>query len=302
MRRTSGVLAAAAAAMLLVQPLPAMARAGHGGSFGSRGGYTYSAPPTTRTAPYSAAPVERSMTPRPAAPSYGYGARAPAYGYHSGFGSGFLGGLLGVGLGSLLFGGFHGGGFGLIWFLIRLLILFWVVRWIWRLLTGGRGRGFAFAGVPNAFGRPGATSAQPAGGSTAPPLAIGPDDYRDFEQVLHAVQDAWSRSDLGAMARLATPEMVSYFSDQLSDYASRGERNTVSDVRLVQGDLAQAWSEHGRDYATVAMRFSMVDVTRDAQGNIVDGSPTEHVTATELWTFLRSRGGGWILSAIQQAR
>ncbi len=96
--------------------------------------------------------------------------------------------------------------------------------------------------------------------------------------------------------------MVSYFADQLSDYASRGQRNTVTDVRLLSGDLSQAWAEQGRDYATVAMRFAMIDVTRDTTGRIVDGSPTEHVTATELWTFVRSHGGRWILSAIQQAR
>jgi predicted lipid-binding transport protein (Tim44 family) len=50
------------------------------------------------------------------------------------------------------------------------------------------------------------------------------------------------------------------------------------------------------------MRFSMIDVTRDNFGRIVEGSPTEHVSATELWTFVRSPGGRWILSSIQQAR
>ena len=102
---------------------------------------------------------------------------------------------------------------------------------------------------------------------------------------------------------MVTPEMLSYFAEQLAEQASRGVRNEVTDVRLLQGDLAQAWTEGGRDYATVAMRFSMTDVTRDRAGRVVDGSPTEHVTATELWTFLRAHGGGhWILSAIQQAR
>ena len=79
-------------------------------------------------------------------------------------------------------------------------------------------------------------------------------------------------------------------------------RNIINDVRLISGDLAQAWSEGGREYATVAMRFSMIDVTRDSAGRVVDGNPTEHVTATEVWTFVRARGGHWILSAIQQAR
>jgi predicted lipid-binding transport protein (Tim44 family) len=96
--------------------------------------------------------------------------------------------------------------------------------------------------------------------------------------------------------------MLSYFGEQLAEQASRGVRNEVTDVRLLQGDLAQAWSEGNREYATVAMRFAMIDVTRDASGRIVDGSPSEHVTATELWTFIRSPGGRWILSAIQQAR
>jgi predicted lipid-binding transport protein (Tim44 family) len=49
------------------------------------------------------------------------------------------------------------------------------------------------------------------------------------------------------------------------------------------------------------MRFSMIDVTRIiADGKIVAGSDRDRVEATEVWTFLRSRGGNWVLSAIQQ--
>ena len=140
------------------------------------------------------------------------------------------------------------------------------------------------------------------GAAGPPPIQIGPQDYQEFEQLLQGIQAAWSRQDLNALRALATPEMLSYFAEQLAEQASRGVRNEVTDVRLLQGDLAQAWGEGNREYATVAMRFSMIDVTRDASGRIVDGSPSEHVTATELWTFVRSPGGQWILSAIQQAR
>jgi predicted lipid-binding transport protein (Tim44 family) len=225
--------------------------------------------------------------------------------YRSGFGSGFLGGLLGVGLGSMLFGHGFGGGFGFLWFLIELAVLFLIARFVWRLLSGNRPRP-ALAGGVNPFSRMQGASPGPRpmgfGQAAPPPLAIGPADYKVFEQTLAAVQDAWSRSDMNALSQLVTPEMLSYFSGQLSDYASRGERNLVTDVRLLSGDLAQAWAEQGREYATVAMRFSMIDVTRDSAGRVVDGSPSEHVTATELWTFVRARGGRWILSAIQQAR
>jgi predicted lipid-binding transport protein (Tim44 family) len=95
--------------------------------------------------------------------------------------------------------------------------------------------------------------------------------------------------------------MLSYFAEQLADNTSRGVVNQVSDVKLEQGDLAEAWREGGSEYATVAMRFSLVDKTVDrTSGKLVDGSDEKH-EATELWTFLRSPGGRWILSAIQQA-
>jgi predicted lipid-binding transport protein (Tim44 family) len=94
--------------------------------------------------------------------------------------------------------------------------------------------------------------------------------------------------------------MLSYFSEQLSENASRGVINRVTDVKLLQGDLSEAWNEGNADYATVAMRFALTDTTVDrASGRTVEGgSPSE---VTELWTFMRARNGGWLLSAIQQA-
>ena len=139
-------------------------------------------------------------------------------------------------------------------------------------------------------------------GANAPPLAIAQSDYQQFEQTLRNIQAAWTRSDINGLQRLATPEMVTYFNQQLQDYAQRGTRNAVSDVRLDRGDLSEAWSEGAQDYATVAMRYSMIDVTTDMTGRVVDGSPNERIAANEFWTFARTRGGPWLLSAIQQGR
>jgi predicted lipid-binding transport protein (Tim44 family) len=44
-----------------------------------------------------------------------------------------------------------------------------------------------------------------------------------------------------------------------------------------------------------ALKDSMVE---RASGRIVEGGERSEVT--ELWTFMRSRGGNWLLSAIQQ--
>jgi predicted lipid-binding transport protein (Tim44 family) len=106
----------------------------------------------------------------------------------------------------------------------------------------------------------------------------------------------------------ATPEMVSYFAEDLAANASRGVVNRISDVKLLQGDLAEAWREDGSDYATVAMRFALRDaLVERATGRVVSGNDLEE--ATEVWTFRRDQRGastqgwrqGWQLSAIQQA-
>ncbi len=314
MRRTSIFLAAIAVLALLLTPGLADARAGGGGSFGSRGSRTWSAPPTTNTAPSGSQSMQRSMTPNAPSPSPGFGAPmgAPGFGGRSPFMSGLMGGLIGAGIGGLLFGhGFLGGGGlgfgGFLGFLLQIFLIVMVVRFLLRWFrnrtpatAGGPGL-FARSGFPGGFGG-GNAGGPPPGQPPGQPIAIAPDDYRTYEQLLVAVQAAWTAQNLTALQRIATPEMVSVFAEQLAEQTSRGVRNSVTEVRLLQGDLAEAWQESGREYATVAMRFSMVDVTRDTTGRVVDGSPTEHVTATELWTFLRVPGGNWVLSAIQQAR
>jgi predicted lipid-binding transport protein (Tim44 family) len=94
--------------------------------------------------------------------------------------------------------------------------------------------------------------------------------------------------------------MVSYFARDLQENKQRNVVNKVSGTKLLQGDLAEAWREGETDYASVAMRYSLVDTYLDrATGRVVEGNgqPEE---VTEVWTFLRPRGGNWELSAIQQ--
>jgi predicted lipid-binding transport protein (Tim44 family) len=150
----------------------------------------------------------------------------------------------------------------------------------------------------------GATSspggATPAGSGS---VAVGKADYDAFERLLGEVQAAYGAEDLGSLRQRVTPEMLAYFSEDLAANASRGVANRISDVKLLQGDLAEAWRERDAEYATVAMRFSLIDQTVErASGRVVEGDPVRPVEATELWTFRRAPGGPWLLSAIQQTK
>ena len=77
-------------------------------------------------------------------------------------------------------------------------------------------------------------------------------DLDTFEKRLAEVQSAFAAEDHAALRRLSTPEMVSYFSEELADNAKRGVRNEVTDVHLVEADIAEAWNEGDDDYATAA--------------------------------------------------
>lgn len=315
---TLGLFAAAA---LVATEADARAKSG-----GSRGTRTYSAPASTPTAT-GAAPLNRTMTQpgqpgqpglaaaRPATP-----AAAPSPG---GFLSrpGFLGGLaagfLGAGLIGLLAGsGLSGGLGGLASFLGLLfqagliaLAVMLVWRWWQRRNAPAVAAGPSLRDLPDerlrsiGLGNFGGNAApQPA---PQPAMAfgedvtIGPDDYDAFERLLGEVQAACGAEDLTKLRKVATPEMVSYFAEDMAENASRGVVNKIGEVKLLQGDLSEAWREDATEFATVAMRYSIDDrtVERDT-GRQVEGGVQE---VTEFWTFRRARAGDWVLSAIQDA-
>ena len=312
MRRTRLILPAALALVVALTPTFADARAGSTTSSGSRGSRTYSAPPATNTAPTTAAPMQRTTTTPSAATTGSPAAQAARPGMFGGspFMSGLMGGLIGAGIGGMLFGGGLTGGMGgaasFIGLLLQIFLVVGLGYMAYRLFTRNR-REPAMAGpagmMRNAdLPQDGVMANRGMGGGipASAPVEITAADFTSFEGVLRGVQAAWTASDLGALRGLSTPEMVSYFGEQLAEQASRGVQNFVTDVKLEQGDLAVAWAEPGREYATVAMRFSMIDVTKDRSGRIVDGDLAQRSMATEVWTFVRAPGNTWLLSAIQQ--
>ncbi len=302
-------LTALAAAVVLAAS-QADARPGFGGSFGSRGMRTFSPPPVTRTAPNPASPVERSMTqparpaPNVAQPSLANRGFFNRPGFFGGLLAGFLGaGLLGLLFGNGLFGGLAGLS-GMIGLLLQIALIVIVGRLIFAWWQ--RRNGLALAGGPSLRDAAGHSRPDFGGGTggqaSLQPLTITQADFDAFERLLGEVTLAYGAADLVRLRTMVTPEMLSYFSEDLAGYASRGLSNEVGDIKLLQGDLAEAWQEGQSEYATVAMRYRLTDaLVERASGRIVEGSRSPQ-EVTELWTFRRARGGDWILSAIQQVR
>ncbi len=319
---------ALAGVMALALAGVAEARPGGKSSFGSRGSRTFEAPPATRTAPSTAQPIQRSQTtPSQAQAGQAAAAAQAAQPARSRFGGGFFAGLLGAGLLGALFGAGLFGGLGslasMLGFVLQLVLIgglaYLAIQFFRRRqqptmagagaggpmqrsalggLAAPMGGAHAGAGASASMGAAAAAGAHRQAGT----IEVKPDDYAAFERALHEIQMAYGREDVAALWSLATPEMAGYFQEELNENARKGVLNTISGVRLLQGDLAEAWREGATDYATVAMRFELTEQVVDrntrqpASGDI--GKPEE---VTEVWTFRREAGGDWKLSAIQQA-
>jgi predicted lipid-binding transport protein (Tim44 family) len=238
--------------------------------------------------------------------SSGYGR---AYGMRPGsaFTSGLLGGFWGAGLGGLLFGGgffsaMHGGP-GVLGVLLQIMVAYTLSLWMYRRVaaTCAPAGAALYARILHADSAAQSGVAGPGtfgGGRKGRPITLSEADFRSFEELLHCMQAAWSAQDLDALRTMTTPDMAEAYAWQLSEQRLRGVRNAVSDVRLLQGDVCEAWSDGKYDLATVSMNFSMLDVTFDSAGRVVEGNQTQRITVRQYWSFERIPRARWVVSGI----
>src|SRR5947207_7582923 len=288
---------------------PSLAEARAGSSSSSGGGSSMGSRGTRTLDNNGAAPLSRSMTQTPSAatsPLAGAGAGAMGgsffqrHPFMSGLAGGFLGSMLFSGLGGGVGGLGHIFG-GLLTFLIIGLLIFFVIR----LFSG---RGFSFAGgggaMPRSVGAAAAPRPQQYRGHDT---TVGDADLNAFQSIHGAVQEAWGKADLSRLRPLMTPEMLSYFSEELTRNTSQGVQNIISDIRLLKGDISESWEEGDLQYATAYLRWSALDYVARLDRSpgqpdyLVSGDPKTPTEAEEVWTFVRRRGGNRLLSAIQQA-
>ena len=247
------------------------------------------------------------MNQPPSGPNLGQPARPGFFAGRGGFFGGLLGaGLLGMLLGYGMFGGMGGLGsilglllqIGLVVILVRLAIRFFQRR-------NQPAYAGASAPVPPLRREAPRPTRRRAGRRARPRVARS---SRSPRATWTGSSGRWARSrapTAHGISRRWTgwprPRSWSFLAEELGQDERRGVVNHIADVKLLQGDVAESWREQGQDYATVALRFGLRDWTTDkATGAVVEGDPERPIEATELWTFVRPRGGEWRLSAIQQ--
>lgn len=275
------------------------ARAGRsgGGSFGSRGSRTYSAP--VREAParqqttqqQSSAPQQQSMAPPRAGGLFS--------GLAGGLAGGIIGGLLFSSLGHAAMAPGAAGGLGILDIVLIGAGIFLIMRFFKRRKQSTD----EFLG-----GRKAANLSEPGGLDEGLGDIRRMDGYFDEEHFMTEaidlffnVQGAFGAGDIDRLRSAVAPRAFETLKAQVEELRDRGLVNRIEGLAIKDAAITEAWQEKGTDYITLKFTASAVDYLEDQAGNVAEGSKTEATQFTEYWTFAREIGKDWKLSAIQQA-
>lgn len=311
--KSLGTLVLVMGVLALTMPEDAWARAGGGGSSGSRGSRSFSSPSRSYSTPSRpTSPSTQPLTqPQP----------SPMGGFWRSLAGGVVGGILG----GMLFrslgfaGGFggSGGGFGLFDLLLLAgigYLIYWIVR---RRRTSQEATATSYysQAPADSYGSTGAPAAtlEPTGGSEDLERGLGHIRQMDprFDEVgfkewtsdtFFRIQAAWMHRDLEKFRPLVAEEMQEVFRKQIEDLKTKRQINKLENIAVRSVELTEAWQERGLDFITVRFLANLLDYTVDeTTGKIESGSDSEPVKFEEFWTWVRPVGPNpWRLSAINQ--
>lgn len=111
---------------------------------------------------------------------------------------------------------------------------------------------------------------------------------------------AFAKGDEAALKPLLSAEVLSNFSNEIKARAARGETQETTLVGFKSAKIVDAEIKGRIGEITVRFQAELIQATRNAEGNIIAGTPNAMEQVTEIWTFardLRSRDPNWALIA-----
>jgi predicted lipid-binding transport protein (Tim44 family) len=127
-------------------------------------------------------------------------------------------------------------------------------------------------------------------------------DEKQFVQGARAAFEmivaAFARGDTDTLRPLLSDDVYRNFAKAIAERAERGETLETRIETIQDADIVEATLD-GRN-AMVGVRFvsDQINVTRAADGSVVDGDPDRTLEVIDIWTFARdtrSRDPNWFL-------
>ena len=118
------------------------------------------------------------------------------------------------------------------------------------------------------------------------------------------IVNAFAAGDTAALKPLLSGEVYSSFATAIQQRVSAKETHETNLMTIKGCELVQAGLEDNIAYVTAKFVSDQVNVTRAADGTVIDGDADRVVEKTDYWTFsrdTRSRDPNWQLVATRSA-
>jgi len=115
---------------------------------------------------------------------------------------------------------------------------------------------------------------------------------------------AFAEGDETTLKQLLGDDVYDGFQRAIRERESRGERLESNLVGIDKADIIEAEVKNRTAYVTVKFVSELISVTRDADGDVVEGDPKKVREVTDIWTFARdvgSKNPNWKLVATEAA-
>ena len=171
--------------------------------------------------------------------------------------------------------------------------------------------------LPTARARPSADADQEIGAVAKPGSAVegalralmsadrtfAPGEFVDGARLAYEmIVTAFAAGDKSTLQPLLDAEVYSGFTAAIDERNAAGETVDFTFIGLDKSDIVEA--ELADEVAQITMRFKsqLISVTKDSDGRVIDGDPTDVTEMTDIWTFARdisSDNPNWKLVATE---
>ena len=115
---------------------------------------------------------------------------------------------------------------------------------------------------------------------------------------------AFAQGDETMLEQLLGSDVYDGFQRAIRERESRGEKLESNLVGIDKADIIEAEVKNRTAYVTIKFVSELISVTRDADGDVVEGDPKKVREVTDIWTFARevgSKNPNWKLVATEAA-
>jgi predicted lipid-binding transport protein (Tim44 family) len=116
-----------------------------------------------------------------------------------------------------------------------------------------------------------------------------PQDFvKGANAAFEMIVGAYAKGDARALRPLLNDEVYEGFASAIAERDKAGHRHETNLVGIKSTDIIDARVDGRVAFVTVKFVTEQVNVTRNAAGAVIDGSPESPTTVTDIWTFARN--------------